>query len=403
MEAQVIKTDAQYEAVMAEVEKLVGLDPTPGTLEADRLELLSLLVKDYEVRHFPISKPDPIGAIRFRMEQQGLTHRDLIPYLGSRSKVSEVLSGKRPLTLSMIRSLHSGLGIPAEVLLQESDGDIRDELSIEWVRFPLKEMVRRKWIEADIQDFPKNAEYLMRRFLSPLVRRVPIEVLYRRTISERSARKMDKYALFAWTARVLIRALEEVPAVPYTQGIVTTEFMREVSRLSWSDHGPLLAREFLARHGIQVIVEPHLPRTSLDGAAFFAEEGKPIIALTIRHDRIDNFWFCLMHELAHISLHLTNSEQSFFDDLDTDTTEDPRERDADKLAAEAVISRKIWIRSRAYLQRTSEAIKELADELRIHPAIVAGRIRHESKNYRIFNHMLGHGQVRELFPGITWL
>lgn len=402
MEPRVIKTESEYETKLAEVEKLVGLDPTPGTPEAERLELLGLLIQDYESKHFPVPKPDPITAIRFRMEQGDLSPRDLIPFIGSRSKVSEVLSGKRTLTLSMIRAIHAGLGIPAEVLLQKSAAKIPEGPEIEWSRFPIKEMIMRNWIETKRADLRNRAEDIVRAFLSPLTREVPMEVLYRRTVSERTARKMDKYALFAWTTRILIRALEKSSLVPYVQGTVTLDFMREICRLSWSDSGPLVAREFLAKHGIQMIIEPNLPRTHLDGAAMLTETGRPVIGLTIRHDRLDNFWFCLMHELAHISLHLRDSEETFIDDLDTDPTEDTREKDADELAVEALIPKQIWKRSRVYRQQSNDAIQELASSLKIHPAIVAGRIRHENKNYRLFNQMVGHGGVRKLFPEINW-
>lgn len=401
MVTRVIKTDAEYEAILAEVEGLVHLDPAPGTPDAERLELLSLLVRNYESKRFPIGRPDPIEAIEFRMEQQGLTQRDLIAYMGSRSKVSEVLSRKRPLTLSMIRAIHEGLGIPAEVLLQKSPPELPEHLDIPWDRFPIPEMIKRRWLKIDAEGLRKNPELFMRSFLKPLEQRVALEVLYRRTISERSARKMDKYALFAWTARILIRALDK-SLPPYSKGTVTLQFMREVARFSWSDKGPLLAREFLASHGIHMIIEPNLPRTHLDAAALLADLGGPVVALTIRHDRIDSFWFCLMHELAHISLHLMGSEESFVDDLDSEIPDDPREREADELASEALIPMADWLRSRAYRQQTTEAIQEIAKTLRIHPAIVAGRIRHTTRNYRVLNQLVGHGRVRQLFPEVTW-
>lgn len=115
MKTKVIKTKAEYEATLARIEKL--MDAAPNTPQGDDLELLSLLVHDYEDKKFPIHKPDPVAAIRFRMEQQGLAPKDLVPLLGSRSRVSEVLSGRRGLSLQMIRALVIGLRIPAEVLL----------------------------------------------------------------------------------------------------------------------------------------------------------------------------------------------------------------------------------------------------------------------------------------------
>ena len=115
MKAKVIKTDSDYAAALARIEKL--MDAKRNTPQGDELELLSLLVHDYEEKVFPIDKPDPVAAIRFRMEQQGLQPKDLVPLLGSRSRVSEVLSGRRSLSLKMIRNLVQRLGIPAEVLL----------------------------------------------------------------------------------------------------------------------------------------------------------------------------------------------------------------------------------------------------------------------------------------------
>jgi HTH-type transcriptional regulator / antitoxin HigA len=112
-----IRTEADYETAL---EKILSLmDAKAGTPEADELEVLATLVECYETEHYPINLPDPIAAIIFRMEQSEMSHRDLIPYIGSLSKVSEVLSGKLPLTLQMMRSLHHNLGITAEILLQE--------------------------------------------------------------------------------------------------------------------------------------------------------------------------------------------------------------------------------------------------------------------------------------------
>jgi HTH-type transcriptional regulator/antitoxin HigA len=110
-----IHTAADHKAALARLDAI--FDSAPGTPEGDEAEVLALLIQNYEEKHFPIGLPSPVDAIRFRMEQQGLKPKDLAPYLGSPSKVSEVLSGRRRLSLAMIRNL-IGLGIPAEVLLQ---------------------------------------------------------------------------------------------------------------------------------------------------------------------------------------------------------------------------------------------------------------------------------------------
>ena len=118
---KVIKSRAEHEAARQELLALLRVDPDPGTEEGDRLELLRLIVSDYEANEFPVSLPDPVTAIEFRMDQAGLKQKDLVPFIGSRSKVSEILSRKRTLSLSMIKALHTGLGIPAEVLIQDYD------------------------------------------------------------------------------------------------------------------------------------------------------------------------------------------------------------------------------------------------------------------------------------------
>lgn len=116
MNIKPIKTSADYEAALKEIERL--FEAEPGTPQGDRLEVLTTLVEAYEDKHFAIPAPDPIEAIQYFMESRELSRRDLEPYLGSRARVSEILNRKRPLSLEMIRELNKGLGIPAEVLIK---------------------------------------------------------------------------------------------------------------------------------------------------------------------------------------------------------------------------------------------------------------------------------------------
>lgn len=119
MEIKILKTEDDYEAALERIEAL--MDAAPGSSEEEELELLAMLVERYEAEHYPIELPDPVEAIKFRMDQEGLTRKDMIKYLGSQSKVSEVLNYKRSLSLSMIRALTEGLNLPAEVLIQRSE------------------------------------------------------------------------------------------------------------------------------------------------------------------------------------------------------------------------------------------------------------------------------------------
>lgn len=114
-----IHTKADYQQALAEISRLVDIDPEPGTLEGDKLEVLATLVEAYEREHFPMNLPDPIEAIKFSMESRGLRPADMVDYFGSPSKTSEVLNRHRRLSITMIRKLHKGLGMPLEVLVQD--------------------------------------------------------------------------------------------------------------------------------------------------------------------------------------------------------------------------------------------------------------------------------------------
>lgn len=117
MNIRPIRTKADYKATLKEISALMESDPEPGTPQGDRLDILATLVQFYEAKHLPITSPDPVEAIKFRMDQSGLSVKDLEPIIGKSNRVYEVLNRKRPLTLAMIRRLHHSLGIPAEVLI----------------------------------------------------------------------------------------------------------------------------------------------------------------------------------------------------------------------------------------------------------------------------------------------
>src|SRR5438093_6776942 len=149
---KIIKNKKDHENAMNRIAELMTGDPAPGSAAGDELELLAHLAEDYETKHHDIGLPTPLEAIRFRMEQQNLRHKDLIPYLGSASRVSEVLGGKRQLSLEMVRKLNKGLGIPADVLVQDqAEPNIESapkQLSSALAKLRadvFKEVVRRKW------------------------------------------------------------------------------------------------------------------------------------------------------------------------------------------------------------------------------------------------------------------
>lgn len=393
---KVIKTQKDHNEALKNIESLMDLDPKVGSSEANKLELLLLLIKDYEDKHFPVEAPDPIEAILFRMEQENLQHRDLVPYIGSRSKVSEVLSRKRPLTLTMIRALHVGLGIPIKSLIKENKPESVESGEIDWGLFPVREIIKRGWVKTGFRDIKAHAKDIILEFLQPLDTGDLVPALYRMTENVRAARKIDRHSLMMWNARVIILSNEYRNSKIYRKGIVSKEFINKVIQFSRFDDGPRRAKEFLMENGIPLVVEPHLPGTHLDGAAILTEKG-PIIGLTIRYDRLDNFWFNLVHELSHIHLHLEKYNMSFFDyELEADTV-NPKEKEADEFASECLIPNAEWENSPASNLRTPGAANHLAMKLNIHPAIVAGKMRHSFRNYRILNQLIGHNEVKKYF------
>lgn len=398
-----IRSEADYNAALARIDEL--MDAKLGSAEGEELDVLTDLVELYEERHQPMGYPTPVGAIQFRMEQAGLTARDLIPFIGSRSKVSEVLSGKRPLTMQMARALHANLGIPADVLLQQPGGELPSALDdVEWDRFPVAEMIKRHWVEKPTR--AASPEKIMRGLIQQAGgEHLLPAAFFRRNDHARMNAKSDPYALKAWCWKVLAIANTRALSVTYKPGTVDLAFLRKVAEQSWSEEGPKLAREFLGKHGIHLVCLEHLPKTYLDGAALQLKSGAPVIGLTLRYDRLDNFWFCLMHELAHVGRHMTGkSTDPFVDDLSLrgvkGARRDDKEQEADEWAENGLIPEEVWNTSRVKDDPSPLAVVELAQHLNVHPAIIAGRIRYETGNYRLLSHFVGTGAVRQqLFEG----
>lgn len=400
MNVKPIRTRADYEAALDRISEL--MDARAGTPEGTELDVLADLVELYESKNVPMGFPSPVAAIEFRMEQAGLSARDLVPFIGSRAKVSEVLSGKRQITMTMARALHEHLGIPSDVLLKGSSVGSTAESKIDWVKFPVAEMMKLKWLPKRPR-VAQHAEEIMRGLMHRAGRTsLVVEAMYRKNDHARANAKADSFALNAWCLQLLALASERKLTKEYRPGTVTPDFLRQVARLSWSENGPLLAKEFLEKNGIHLIILEHLPKTHLDGAALKLADGTPVIGLTLRYDRVDNFWFCLLHELAHVGRHFENApDVGFVDDLtlrdSAGVNRDSREDEADQWAEEACIPRSIWENSDVRFHPTPNGVINLASALQIHPAIVAGRVRHQFRNYRLLSHFVGTGEVRKHF------
>lgn len=397
VELRIIKTQEQYRRYLAEVESLAEHDPDPDSHDGARLELLAKLVEDYEKSQFPFEQPDPVDAILFRMEQQGLRQKDIAGLLGGKNRASEILSRKRPLTLSMIRALHEHLDIPPALLISEPapSPDGPNALDVEEV--PAELLVARRWVPstADAKDW-------IQRLLAP----AGSPAYLKHTLTVGVSKRTNRTNLWLWLARVR----ELADSRTHLHGRYRPENLKEdtiayLVRLSWMERGPQLAKEFLEEKGIALVIEPHLPNTWLDGAALIGRHGLPIIGMTLREDRLDNFWFTLVHECIHVWKHLGASGYRAISDEhiekpDTDTI--AIEKEANSLAAEILLPRGVWRRSDAYLNPSAESIQQLAAKLQVHPAIVAGRLRFERENYALFTKLVGLHQVRICFPEVRW-
>ena len=396
-----IRREEDYEAALVRLDEIFHAEE--GTPEGEELEVLADLIEHYEDKHYPMDFPSPVAAIEFQMDQLGMTRRDLVPFIGSTAKVSEVLSGKRPITMAMARALHQHLRIPADVLLQEPDATLPEPLAgVEWNRFPLKAMVKMGWIES-VADLKDHAEELVSSLIDRAGgREFAAMPMYRKNDQRRINAKTDDYALQAWCWQVIATSRERDLSVPYQTGTVKHEFLRNVAQLSTLEDGPRQARDFLAEHGIGFEYVLHLPRTHLDGASLRLPDGRPVVGLTLRYDRIDNFWFTLLHELAHLGLHLDGGaeDEGFVDDHSLrgiETAGDSKEHDADVMAQDALIPAEVWRDGDVLEHPTPMAVVGLGWEAGVHPAIVAGRIRRETGNYRLLSQFVGTGEVRRLF------
>jgi len=399
MEPKIIKSEKDYNGALKRIESLMDKNSL-NKRESDELELLGTLVSIYEDKKWPILPPNPVDAIRFRMEQMGLSRNDLEIYIGNKSKVSEVLAGKRSLSKQMIYNLHKGLGIPLESLMgvveeSEQASEIKKQF-IDWLKYPIKEMIKRNWIE-ETEVKKDSHEYMnvMKTFAYGLGNDSLAPVMLKS--GKAYNKRPDPYALAAWRIRVLSLAKERKLKSKFDSRLLTSTYLNELSRLSSFDQGPLLAKEFLSKIGIHLIIEHHLKKTYLDGASMMLSNGSPIVALTLRFDRLDNFWFVLFHELAHIELHLSGDKSRFFMENFDNISTDEEELQADKWATDSLIPEKTWKLSNLTSRSHDSDIIDFAKKLRINPAIPAGRIRRETRNYTLFSHLVGNKKVKSLF------
>ncbi|CAM2903174.1 ImmA/IrrE family metallo-endopeptidase [Vibrio rarus] len=399
---KVIKNDSDHQAALSRLMDLMNHDYTEGTTGSDELEVLGVLIEQYESNTFPIELPTPLEAVKFEMDQRELSRKDMQAYFGPASRVSEILNGKRAMSAEMLRKLHHGLGISGEVLLQEQSELNLSQPEIQYAKFPLRQMSDNGYftdskhhVSSALKDLKEYAEDLVKPLLDSFGV-IPERALLKTAVHGNSAKAMDPNALSAWFAIVHKKSLDERLECKYEKSLLTDDFMKQLASLSTLNNGAPLAKEKLNNIGIHLVIEKHLPKTYLDGAAFMSKNNHPIIALTLRYDREDNFWFTLMHELYHVKLHL-NKDEVFYDDTEQHALElDSMEKEADDSARETLIPSSLWREIKPALVSPAH-VQYQAKLANRSPSILAGRFRKEDGNYRTFARLIGQGEVRKHF------
>lgn len=259
-----------------------------------------------------------------------------------------------------------------------------------------KEIIKRNWLE----DFATNdvTDEAFTRFYAAAFHGTPQQALHKRSLE---TRRSDTGALLAWQARILLRAREAKQPRGDATHWSDASWISSMAELTQRPDGPTRAQDLLKNMGIALFVEPHLSRTYLDGAVMMLDGEMPVIGLTLRLDRLDNFWFVLLHEIGHLLLHRRRVLQSaiFDEDVEAAVPNSALEAEADDFARTALIPDEAWESSMASFVKTDEEVIALAHRFRVGAAVVAGRLRRERNDYRIFTKLVGQGSVKELFEG----
>jgi HTH-type transcriptional regulator/antitoxin HigA len=348
----------------------------------------------------------PSILVRARIAK-GLSQKQLGELIGVKEQQIQRYEAENYSSASLRRlvEIANSLGLEisekARLQLNQESEQTAQSISLDISEFPLKEMYRRGWFHGfsgNLREAQANAKTLVTEFLR-FGGLSPTFAYYRKHVRAQST--LNDHALMAWHFRVRELALNKTITTPYQRNALTESWVSELVKLSSRKEGPRLAVNFLRDVGITLVIEPHLPQTYLDGAAFLASNQRPVIAMTLRYDRLDNFWFVLLHELAHLVLHLENNNvEVCFDDLEA--IPDDIEKQADEFASNALIPKQVWESSPARYLCTGEAVDSLAKQLSISPALVAGRIRKEADNYIILKEFIGAGEVRNQFPEVKF-
>jgi HTH-type transcriptional regulator / antitoxin HigA len=388
-----------------------GVDPViaKAQITSYELQLQELVeqVKLYDTKragletNFPFSSVSEVGEhlIGCRVARSW-TQRKLADVLGLKEQQVQRYERDRYSTISLARlnAVAEALGVTISGTLN-ADREEVDTIpdfadAIDPSLYPLAEMNARGWLSSRLnlrQASEGQRKDALLSFFSQVDLREPARALHKKTAGRRSPE--SQAAMLAWQARILWLANQRKGlARPFSK--IDAIALRELVTLSRRPDGPQAAIEFLLNHGVIVVIEPVLPKTKLDGAAMVLDGRFAVIGITARHDRLDNFWFVLLHELGHILLHWGPLLRQGFVDEEIEKAQDGFEREANDFARSAIVPDEAWNSSFVRYSKSADVLKEFAAKWSVHEALIAGRIRFERNDYKAFSDMVGSGSVK---------
>ncbi len=379
--------DAHKRAVEAQINELI----------ADVAEYEALKAGKIVITEVKSLQELPTVLIKARIAN-GMTQSDLAKVLDLKEQQvqryeSELYGAASLKTLLRIAEALS-ISVQGEAQLKEVEYQTQSE-QYNPKNYPFKEMFKRNWFpffKGTINDAMQNAEKILFQFFDKASFGSHKYSLTKKSL--RTGSTLNQLALDAWYAQIIHKASFQRTDKLFEREFISDMWLKSLAELSTANDLHIV-REYLNQIGIRFVVESPLEGTFLDGAALLVENKYPIIALTLRHDRLDNFWFVLFHELAHIKLHLGNNIEAIFDDLDA--ASDGIEKEADEFALNALIPNDVWRKSLVRFSPSNEAVINQAKKMNINPALIAGRIRRETGKYFILVDLVGQGEVRHQF------
>lgn len=381
--------DAQIDAIRSQI----------ATLEAElsHYQLLKSGEISFAKTHSLENLPSVLVQARIAA---GLSQTDLAERLGMKAQQIQryEASDYSGASLNRLIDVCEALNVHTTGLFESDDttkgsvfswSDIDD---VVWKQFPAREMAKRGWF-----DVPRKGDVyqLARDYFMRAAGPQFASIYHRKKMHGGSV--PNEYALLAWQARILERARNIVETYDPPEFVADDRWIADLVALTRREDGPKRAQTLLLSKGIVLVTEKNLSGTYLDGGAMLDHNGRPVIGLTLRFDRLDNFWFVLFHELGHVFLHLMDGlRYDFFDEEET-VGDDMVEREADMFALESLIPERKWNECLSRFALSEEAVRIDAKSLGIDPSIIAGRIRKERGDYTILGALIGQDQVASQF------